>query len=66
KQYENYKRCMWKHHKRFGLLDSKIQFRENIINYVMNHLKNNSYVNPVDGLRASSYKHAEKLNCYNE
>ncbi|MFA0709534.1 hypothetical protein AB4653_27875, partial [Vibrio sp. 10N.222.48.A3] len=37
KQYENYKRCMWKHHKRFGLLDSKIQFRENIINYVMNH-----------------------------
>ena len=63
-QYDNYEKAMWRHHERFEFLDAKIQFRDNIINYAMNHYKNSSYINPIKSLRASSHKHAKKIRSY--
>lgn len=63
-EFARYEKAMWLLQDRFELLDSKIKFRSCIINYAINHFKNNGYVNPIDSLRASSYKHAEETNKY--
>ncbi|WP_146492119.1 hypothetical protein [Vibrio sp. T20] len=63
-QYNCYEKGMWKHQRRFELFDSKIQFRNDIINYAMNHFKNSCYVNPIVSLRASSYRHKKEMNSY--
>ncbi|OCH16537.1 hypothetical protein A6E03_19700 [Aliivibrio sp. 1S128] len=64
-KYNQYEKQMWLHHERFESLDSKIVFRSNIINYAMNHYKNNTFINPIESLRISSYKHQEKIHHYN-
>lgn len=63
-QYNCYEKGMWECQRRFELLDAKIQFRDDIINYAMNHFKNSSYINSIDSLRASSYRHKEEMNNY--